>query len=147
MAYVLYKRHLWAVIFVLSIAPVLGLISFDYQNWSNVADRYMYLPMFAIALSVSTFAIDRQIQRGIIMVTIILSIGSVVYASRWSDVYTLHSHAVKHYVKDMVQTKPDSLMILGIYHKRRGEKEKAQQYFDWAHRANYVRETLRKRFL
>lgn len=34
-----------ASVFVIRLLPVLGIIPFEYQNISKVADRYLYLPM------------------------------------------------------------------------------------------------------
>jgi protein O-mannosyl-transferase len=38
---------------VLALLPVLGLVPFDFQSTSTVADRYMYLPMIGIALALA----------------------------------------------------------------------------------------------
>ena len=40
-----------ALLFVAALLPVLGLARFNYQSHSTVADRYMHLPMFAVALA------------------------------------------------------------------------------------------------
>ena len=40
-----------AAVYVLGLLPVLGLVGFDYQGISTVADRYLYLPMFGMASS------------------------------------------------------------------------------------------------
>jgi Tfp pilus assembly protein PilF len=39
-----------ALVFVAALGPVLGFITFDFQWFSNVADHYLYLPMFGVAL-------------------------------------------------------------------------------------------------
>src|SRR5262249_28915728 len=41
-------------IFVIGLLPVLGLTPFMYQLHSTVADHYMYLPMFGVALAVAS---------------------------------------------------------------------------------------------
>jgi protein O-mannosyl-transferase len=38
------------LIFLISILPVSGILSFEFQKFSTVADRYMYLPMMGVAL-------------------------------------------------------------------------------------------------
>jgi tetratricopeptide (TPR) repeat protein len=46
-------RRRWlalGAVFVVSLAPVLGIVPFSYQQFSTVADRYAYLAMFAPAL-------------------------------------------------------------------------------------------------
>jgi len=42
----------WAI-FVVSIAPVLGLISFGFQEFSTVADHYLYVPMLGLSVMVA----------------------------------------------------------------------------------------------
>lgn len=42
----------WAI-FVVSMAPVLGLIPFEFQSVSTVADRYLYVPLFGASLLVA----------------------------------------------------------------------------------------------
>lgn len=39
--------------FVIAVLPVLGLVNFKYQNFSIVADHYLYFPMFGMAIAVS----------------------------------------------------------------------------------------------
>ncbi|MBU1014583.1 MAG: tetratricopeptide repeat protein [Bacteroidetes bacterium] len=46
---------LGAVLFVFGLLTVSGLIRFDFQVWSNVADRYIYISMFGMALILSSF--------------------------------------------------------------------------------------------
>jgi len=41
------------LILLAALLPVLGLVPFDFQEISNVADRYMYLPMFGAALALA----------------------------------------------------------------------------------------------
>ncbi len=42
-----------AAIFLLGVGPLLGLVKFDYQFYSTVADRYVYLSMFGVGLFVA----------------------------------------------------------------------------------------------
>jgi Flp pilus assembly protein TadD len=39
-----------AAVFVVGLLPVLGLVGFDFQGISTVADHYLYVPMFGVAL-------------------------------------------------------------------------------------------------
>jgi protein O-mannosyl-transferase len=56
-AIILVWNKVWArvalVIMVVGLLPVLGLTIFDFQAYSTVADRYMYLPMLGVALGVA----------------------------------------------------------------------------------------------
>jgi protein O-mannosyl-transferase len=47
-----------AVVFVLGVFPMLGLVPFDYQKYSTVADRYVYFSLFGAAL-IAAFAVER----------------------------------------------------------------------------------------
>jgi Flp pilus assembly protein TadD len=42
----------WAI-FMVSLVPVLGLIPFEFQYVSTVADRYLYVPLFGVSLMVA----------------------------------------------------------------------------------------------
>ena len=60
MAIVLWrKRRAWpivcagAVVFVQGMLPVSGLVRFDFQIYSTVADHYLYLPMLGVAMIVA----------------------------------------------------------------------------------------------
>jgi tetratricopeptide (TPR) repeat protein len=47
-----WRRHPWAMgllLAILGLAPYLGLLSFNFQNVSLVADRYLYLPMIGMS--------------------------------------------------------------------------------------------------
>ncbi|MBL8859152.1 MAG: tetratricopeptide repeat protein [Planctomycetes bacterium] len=63
-AVILYTRRSlrrWSVmlaLFAVFLAPVLGLITFGYQDISTVADRYAYTALFAVALAVA-LALER----------------------------------------------------------------------------------------
>jgi hypothetical protein len=46
--------------FVIALLPVLGLIPFGYQDYSTVADRYVYLAMAGVALAVAAVAGERR---------------------------------------------------------------------------------------
>jgi tetratricopeptide (TPR) repeat protein len=54
------RRDRWlltgAALFVLGLAPVLGLVRFDFQLISTTADHYLYLPMAGVALAAAAAA-------------------------------------------------------------------------------------------
>jgi tetratricopeptide (TPR) repeat protein len=52
------RWHAPLAIIPLGLLPVLGLTPFDFQNYSTVADRYMYLPMLGVSLA-AAYAMDR----------------------------------------------------------------------------------------
>lgn len=50
------RRSIWAAaagVFIAFVLPVLGLVPFDYQRNSTVADRYVYVSMVGVAMAVS----------------------------------------------------------------------------------------------
>lgn len=47
-----------SLFFVIPLLPVLGIISFGFQNYSTVADRYVYFPLIGISMLV-TFGLQR----------------------------------------------------------------------------------------
>ncbi len=101
------KRRTWrpaiagAMIFVLGLLPILGLVPFDFQIYSTVADHYLYLPMLGIAMIVA-FAVLRWNVAGnahpTIAVVILLALLGVLtfrQAMTWKDSLTLFNHALE----------------------------------------------------
>jgi len=79
-------------LFVAALLPVLGLVPFDFQYYSNVADHYLYLPMIGPALGLA-FACARPapLARRILVPLALASLlaSSFLYASHWKDDATL----------------------------------------------------------
>ncbi|MBX3020605.1 MAG: hypothetical protein KF799_02920 [Bdellovibrionales bacterium] len=71
--------------FVLLILPVLGFVPFAAQLVSTVFDRYMYLPMFVLALFACCVAGDRRVRYGLIAVLVLWSSMSFMRSQVWSD--------------------------------------------------------------
>jgi len=95
------RRRRWllagAALFVLGVAPVLGLVSFDYQRFSTPADRYLYFAMLGPALIVTGwFSIQRDAwQRAAWGMALALLAGaSAVQSGVWKDEPTLWWHNV-----------------------------------------------------
>jgi len=104
--FVLRKRCPWLVAGgLLSLGvllPVVGLIPFAFQNYSTVADRYVYLAMLGPAL-IAAAALAKAIEHGltkpafsvatiIIAVLVVLTTYQVRY---WDNSATLFAHAIK----------------------------------------------------
>jgi tetratricopeptide (TPR) repeat protein len=47
-------------IFVIGVAPVLGLVAFDFQAYSTVADHYLYIAMLGVAIAVAQLLAHRD---------------------------------------------------------------------------------------
>jgi hypothetical protein len=140
--YGLYKRSLWFFVIIIALSPVLGFVTFSYQEWSNVADRYMYLPMLGIALWISTIRFNSNKTIVALVLISIMTFVSCRYIPRWYDACTLHNDALYHVAQKMkssklrIKEKPNSMMIIGICEQRNGNKLMAHKYFQWAKHLN-----------
>lgn len=84
-----------ALIFVVGILPVLGLVPFGYQEESTVADHYLYLAMFGLALAAAgTLARTASRSTWIIATAIVVALGFRSYQQtwHWRDTITLFTH-------------------------------------------------------
>ncbi len=103
------RRGPWllaAILFIVALAPMLGLIPFEFQNISTVADRYAYAAMLGPALAVAAVA---QLRPGLRIVVAVGLIACALVSYRqvgvWSDDRTLYTHALA--------VNPDSRPALG----------------------------------
>jgi hypothetical protein len=110
-----------AVLFAAPLLPVSGLVPFDFQFYSTVADHYLYLPMLGVALAagwaLSALATNRLaaarraglgarsparraaakrafIIAGPALVLVALAIRSVVQEATWQDTSSVFEHAL-----------------------------------------------------
>ena len=87
-----------ALIFVAGVLPVLGLTTFLYQQFSTVADRFIYLSMLGPALAVA-FILSRRWSRATVataaVVLVLLGVATVRQSLVWRNRLTLAEHAVK----------------------------------------------------
>jgi tetratricopeptide (TPR) repeat protein len=88
----------WSI-FLLSIAPVLGLIPFGFQQFSTVADHYLYVPLLGISLVVAGLLLRL---RGsvhaprVVMAVVALFAGlSFVQARHWRSTETLFTRTLQ----------------------------------------------------
>ncbi len=128
-AWSLRRRLRWLAVavalFVAALLPVLGLVPFDFQYYSNVADHYLYLAMLGPALGLA-FAYERIPGRRVLVpaaLAVLLAL-SVAQASRWKDDATLYAHTLA--------VNPRSLVAhnnLGQALEERGEYEAALAHY------------------
>ncbi len=89
------------LIVLLSLLPVTGLVSFHYQRFSNVADRYMYIGMFGFALMLAytwiQFAGKKGITYFIIAFLILSSVLAFIQIPSWKNEFTMWDNAAKNY--------------------------------------------------
>jgi Flp pilus assembly protein TadD len=101
------RRNRWpagaGLVFVLGVAPVLGLVPFDFQKYSTVADHYLYLSMLGVAMLVAWAAVawPRPAVPVAVLVAFALAGLSFLQAQVWRDTGTLFEHTLAH--------RPDSL--------------------------------------
>src|SRR5438046_674295 len=84
-------------LFVAALLPVLGLVPFDFQYYSNVADHYLYLPMIgpALGLAAAWGRLAPLARRAVLPVALAsLLASSFVQASHWKDDATLYAHTL-----------------------------------------------------
>ncbi|MEA2735066.1 MAG: protein O-mannosyl-transferase, partial [Humisphaera sp.] len=93
------KRRLVAaaLLFVAGVLPVLGLTTFLYQQFSTVADRFVYLSMLGPALA-AAWIMSRRWTRGSVAIAtlllVALGVQSMSQARVWRNRLTLAQHAV-----------------------------------------------------
>lgn len=90
-------------VFAAALLPVLGLVPFDFQAYSTVADHYLYVAMLGPAIA-ATFLLARARRPAIVMaaaVIVALAVRSFFQTRHWQDSQTLFSHAI--------EVNPDSL--------------------------------------
>jgi protein O-mannosyl-transferase len=98
-------------VFLLGVLPVLGLKAFEYQYFTTVADRYVYLSMLGVAMAVGWWMDAHRSRTTTIAATavvVILGCLSFLQAQRWTDTETLYSYALD-------DTQPTHKTIYGQY--------------------------------
>jgi Flp pilus assembly protein TadD len=98
----IWRRARWvvvgAIVFVLGLLPVLGWVPFDFQFFSTVADRYLYLPMFGVAIAVA-YGVSRLKPPAQVLVAGAVLVGfgarSWVEAGYWRDNPTLFARTLE----------------------------------------------------
>lgn len=110
------------LVFLAPLLPVLGLVNFDFQYYSTVADHYLYLPMFGVALAVG-WAVARyagRVGRNIgIGVVALLAILTIHQAGYWGDPDRLLTHSI-----DVAPTVPMMYNNRGVVRMARGRAER-----------------------
>ena len=84
------------VIMIAALTPVLGLAPFDFQRYSTVGDRYMYLPMLGPALAVAWLASrSRALGAAALVCVALLGWRSEVQLRHWQDTTALVDYTLK----------------------------------------------------
>jgi len=120
-----YKKNpiilLSLLIFIVGFLPVSGLVSFVFQKWSNVADRYMYFSLFGIALLMgwllSTFKTKKVWFPTICIILCFTILTGFVQIPVWKNSLSLWTHA-------LIYGKPNTF----AYNNRGAAYNKLQQF-------------------
>lgn len=117
--------------FLIALLPVLGLVSFVYQDISTVADRYAYVPLLGVAWGVSAW-LAASASRGRYwfvggVIVIFTALGLTQSLSAWRDSEALYEHALA--VNPRSFTSYHSLANL---RHREGLLNEAEQLYDQA---------------
>jgi hypothetical protein len=87
----------WSI-FALSVVPVLGLVPFEFQDISTVADHYVYVAMFGASLMVAGFLVRfRASARAVGVAVVALAVlGGLTFrqARLWRSTETLFGHTL-----------------------------------------------------
>jgi tetratricopeptide (TPR) repeat protein len=84
------------LVFVAALLPVLGLVRFNFQYYSTVADRYLYIPMFGIAL-IAGWGLSRLPSRYAVFAAVpllLLAWRTAMQVGYWQDSLTLFGHVL-----------------------------------------------------
>ena len=115
---------LGCLVFVAGFLPTSGLIPFTFQEWSTVADRYLYLSMLGPAL---IWGCLTQLKPWLAWALVPLTVLCLVQVPLWENEITLWGHCVK--------TTPKEARVynnLGVAWRRQGDSEKALTLFNQA---------------
>lgn len=116
-------------IFVVWLLPVLGLLPFQFQLISTVADRYMYPAMLGPAMIVAWIASRYGRPAYIGLTAVLIAFGGLAFAQArvWQDSITLFAHAVE------VHPQSDSALTnLATAYLSLGDRERAAEFYQRA---------------
>jgi protein O-mannosyl-transferase len=85
-----------ACVFIAALIPVLGLIPFDFQQYSTVADHYLYVAMLGPAILIAVIAHQRAavVNVGLTILIFALAYKTAAQTLVWRDSQSLMSHAL-----------------------------------------------------
>lgn len=117
--------------FIIGLLPTSGLVSFIFQNWSTVADRYLYIPMLAIAIMISHFlAKKKKISLNVCFsfaLIIFMCLTYYIQLPVWRESKTLWEYCILHNPNEK-----RAYFNLGADVFKQGKYSEALSYFDKA---------------
>lgn len=99
---ILKKRWFWfaTAVFILGFLPVSNLVTYYYQYWSTVSDRYVYFSMFAFSFGISLLVkeyIDKYFYYVLGAVGILLFLFSRLELPKWESETALWNDCIEKY--------------------------------------------------
>ncbi len=117
--------------FLITLLPVLGLVSFVYQDISTVADRYTYLPLLGVAWGLSAWLAASASRARYLsvcgVIVLFAALGVAQSLSAWHDSEALYQHAL-----DVNPRSFTSYHSLANLRHREGRLNEAEQLYDQA---------------
>jgi Flp pilus assembly protein TadD len=83
------------LVFIAAMGTYLGFKKFDFQYYSTVADRYLYLSMLGVALAIAFAARNRAAIVVISVIVFMFAIRSFIQTSVWRDTSSLFEHTLR----------------------------------------------------
>lgn len=133
-AYLLRRRSRWALPallwFALALLPVLGLLPFDFQQYSTVADHYAYLALFGPALALAGLAVHLRgfyPRLPVVVLLALLAAQSGLQTMTWRDSQVFWRHTM--------EVNPRSFLAhnnLGAIYQLGGALPRAAEQFELA---------------
>ncbi len=127
------NRRLWltaAGVFIAWLVPVLGLLPFDFQRISTVADRYLYLSLLGPALALSWLLARRWNFLTIGITASILGLFGVLsfmQTAPWRDNASLIAHGLRVNPRSVLARQHQGVLL-----NRKGEHEEAIKWYQEA---------------
>lgn len=114
----------------LLVSPVLGLVPFQFQRYSSVADHYLYSAMGAVAIAAAVIVSRLRVGsnwtfRGLLLVPVAIYAGMTsAYLPKWSGTEALFGHNIR-----VIETSFAGHRVLGFSAARRGDDNAAEVHF------------------
>jgi tetratricopeptide (TPR) repeat protein len=113
-------------LFVLGLLPVLGLVPFEFQRLSSVADRYAYFALIGPAVAIGVLVLHRTVWMPVALgLLLLLGWRSHVQLATWRDDVTLWSHAARVNPRPIV-----AISNLAVLAAERGDTAEARRLFE-----------------
>lgn len=126
------RRWPWLLVslgfFYISLLPVLGLVAFDFQQYSTVADHYAYVALFGPALALAMFltrVLNPRWGALVGLVLLLLSFQSLLQTLTWENNLTFWNHTL--------EVNPRSFLAhnnLGAFYQLLGKPDAAIKHYE-----------------